>query len=153
MKYAYIENDVVVETNRELPINWKNISNFNLLDNETIKNFGWYEYKFLPADVPPEHKIVGRFYEIKDGVVIESETIAPITEQDKLEEINSLWQNIRSKRNFYLEQCDWTQVLDSPFTEEQKELWRTYRQALRDITLQTDVFNIVWPIKPGTENE
>ena len=26
--------------------------------------------------------------------------------------------------------------------------WRTYRQNLRDITAQSDVFNVVWPTKP-----
>lgn len=28
--------------------------------------------------------------------------------------------------------------------------WRTYRQALRDVTLQNDLDNIQWPIKPVT---
>lgn len=36
-------------------------------------------------------------------------------------------------RNLMLENSDWTQVPDSPLTDPQKEAWRTYRQALRDL--------------------
>jgi hypothetical protein len=30
-----------------------------------------------------------------------------------------------------------------------KEVWAAYRQALRDVTLQPDPFNIVWPTPPA----
>lgn len=36
-------------------------------------------------------------------------------------------------RSLKLEASDWTQVPDSPLTEAQREAWRTYRQALRDL--------------------
>jgi hypothetical protein len=42
-----------------------------------------------------------------------------------------------------IKDSDWTQVADAPVD---KAVWATYRQALRDITTQTDPFNIVWPI-------
>jgi hypothetical protein len=29
-----------------------------------------------------------------------------------------------------------------------KEAWATYRQALRDITTQTDPFELNWPVTP-----
>jgi len=29
-----------------------------------------------------------------------------------------------------------------------KAAWATYRQELRDITTQSDPFNIIWPSKP-----
>jgi len=41
---------------------------------------------------------------------------------------------------------DWTQMPDVLFSN--KEAWASYRQALRDITLQTDPFAIVWPVAP-----
>ena len=56
------------------------------------------------------------------------------------------WQEIRSQRDFLLLQCDWTQLPDVPLAT--KEVWVGYRQALRDITLQPDPFNIVWPAMP-----
>jgi hypothetical protein len=36
-------------------------------------------------------------------------------------------------------------LIDTSFLDES---WLIYRQALRDITEQTDPFNIVWAIKP-----
>jgi hypothetical protein len=34
------------------------------------------------------------------------------------------------------------------YTSEKKGEWAAYRQALRDITTQTDPFSIIWPTKP-----
>lgn len=53
----------------------------------------------------------------------------------------------RAKRDSLLSACDWTQVSDAPVDQ---EAWATYRQALRDITLQ-DGFpeTINWPTPPN----
>lgn len=55
------------------------------------------------------------------------------------------WKTIREQRNKKLSECDWTQVADAPVNALQ---WAIYRQALRDVTLQTDPFNISWPVSP-----
>lgn len=55
------------------------------------------------------------------------------------------WANVRSERNRKLAECDWTQLPDAPVDA---AVWATYRQALRDITLQTDPYAIVWPEVP-----
>ncbi len=57
------------------------------------------------------------------------------------------WPVVRSRRNQLLTASDWTQLPDVPLAT--KEAWAIYRQALRDITLQPDPFNIVWPVPPG----
>lgn len=56
------------------------------------------------------------------------------------------WKIITAKRNELLALCDWTQLPDVP--EATKDKWKSYRQALRDITEQSDPTNIVWPINP-----
>ena len=56
------------------------------------------------------------------------------------------WGTVRIKRSALLSLSDWTQVPDSPVD---KTAWATYRQALRDITLQADPFNIAWPAAPA----
>ena len=43
-----------------------------------------------------------------------------------------LLQDMITERNKQLTASDWTQIPDSPITDEQKQLWQTYRQALRD---------------------
>ncbi len=75
---------------------------------------------------------------------------APVkyTESMLQNDIDSKWNEVKSIRNQYLSKCDWTQLYDSPLTTEKKIEWSVYRQNLRDITLQSDPFNIVYPVKP-----
>jgi len=57
-------------------------------------------------------------------------------------------QAIREERKILLIESDWTQMPDSPLTEEQKAEWATYRQALRDMTLE-DMDNGNYPTPPN----
>jgi hypothetical protein len=57
------------------------------------------------------------------------------------------WTLVRAERDRRLLASDWTQLPDSPLST--KQAWAVYRQALRDITLQPDPFNIVWPVPPA----
>jgi len=56
---------------------------------------------------------------------------------------------IRMERFVLLNSCDWTQTQDSPLSSSKKAEWAAYRQALRDITLQADLLNVVWPTPPA----
>lgn len=56
---------------------------------------------------------------------------------------------IRSDRDELLKECDWTQTADSPLSSDKKTEWATYRQSLRDVPAQSDVYNITWPTKPS----
>lgn len=62
--------------------------------------------------------------------------------------------DIREVRNGKLKQSDWTQLPDSPLTEEQKAEAQAYRQALRDVTIGLAAKNpeshetYPWPEKP-----
>ncbi len=148
MRYAYVEDGVVKESNRPLPISWANISNFNLFDNETLKQYGWFPYRFVSAHFEPDEVIDSSYFSVEENEVVEYQTKRKINDNDIQEQIGNAWENIRSRRNIELLESDWTQVTDSPFTEVEKGLWRLYRQSLRDITLQPDPFNIIWPTKP-----
>lgn len=54
---------------------------------------------------------------------------------------------IKTKRDTLLSQSDWTQLPDVPL--DTKSAWATYRQALRDITDQTEYpLNVIWPDPP-----
>jgi hypothetical protein len=57
---------------------------------------------------------------------------------------------IRQTRNHLLQQCDWTQLADSPLSPNQKADWADYRQALRDIleTNSTNLAEMVFPTVP-----
>ncbi len=60
---------------------------------------------------------------------------------------STITETIRSIRDGLLGRCDWTQLPDSPLTEEQRAAWATYRQALRDI-LETNSTNLVETVFP-----
>lgn len=62
--------------------------------------------------------------------------------------IDRQWAVVRTERNAKLGACDWTQLADNPLNAADRETWADYRQALRDITQQTDPFNITWPVEP-----
>lgn len=53
------------------------------------------------------------------------------------------WAAVREERNRRIAETDWTQLGDVPLSN--PDDWATYRQALRDVTLQEDPYNIVWP--------
>ena len=58
----------------------------------------------------------------------------------------------REQRAYLLANCDWTQAVDSPLSEIAKASWATYRQELRDMTVDLDpeltASEIVWPTPP-----
>ena len=69
--------------------------------------------------------------------------IAPVTHAELL---TALATAARNKRNALLTASDWTQVADAPVDQ---TAWATYRQALRDITVQAGFpENIDWPVSP-----
>ena len=54
------------------------------------------------------------------------------------------WKNVRADRNRKLAETDYLALNDQNLSAEMT----TYRQALRDITTQSDPDNITWPEKP-----
>ena len=68
--------------------------------------------------------------------------------QEALDEVAS---DNRDTRNQLLSDSDWTQMPDSPLTDEAKALWVTYRTALRDLPDHADWPNLAdddWPTAP-----
>ena len=60
-------------------------------------------------------------------------------------------ETIRIQRDSLLAACDWTQMVDSPLSEEEKAAYQTYRQALRDVPQQEDFPETInWPEEPKT---
>ncbi len=81
-------------------------------------------------------------------------------EQAEYDARNTAWDNdapnrrmadLRRQRDALLVETDWTQNRDVTLSNDAK--WKTYRQALRDITTQTPsddaLSNITFPTKPS----
>jgi len=61
------------------------------------------------------------------------------------------WASVRAQQSDLLYKSDWTcSVIDPPAPIlAQRDQWVAYRQALRDVTTQSDPFNITWPVPPA----
>lgn len=134
--------------------NSKNI----IQDNEPFKSSQGVKYPSnFPKNVISElHKVNETVCKCPDGhrvkgfAVDENYNQVWEYEQKSVDEINqeiaSQWENIRSERNNLLSSCDWTVLPDAPISNKQE--WIDYRQLLRDITKQSDPFNIIFPAPP-----
>lgn len=58
------------------------------------------------------------------------------------------WTRVRRQRDDLLAATDWRVVRAQEHGLPLDPVWIAYRQALRDITLQTDPHNIIWPQTP-----
>ena len=68
---------------------------------------------------------------------------------DDPDSVEHRWEVLRRKRDYKLQKSDRMMFWDSPLTEEQKQAWSDYRQALRDLPANTtDPTNVVWPPTP-----
>jgi hypothetical protein len=83
----------------------------------------------------------------------EEQIQAKIAELEAAEPIRLL----RIKRNQLLQESDWRDLPSYPGTDQAE--WRTYRQALRDITNTYtslddvgELINVNWPVPPGESN-
>ncbi len=57
------------------------------------------------------------------------------------------WEAVRAQRNSLLSASDWVVTRATEAGEAVPIEWVSYRQALRDVTLQPDPWNIDWPNK------
>lgn len=58
--------------------------------------------------------------------------------------------SVRAMRDRLLSGSDWSQALDSSISDDCRQAWAEYRQALRDIPLQPGFpTKVVWPVPPN----
>ena len=115
---------------------------------EQLVQFGVHKLKLItppyydPATQKREH---GPALLI-DGVWTQNYIVSELPTEEATTKADEQWGRIRIERNAKLIASDWTQVADAPVDAAE---WATYRQALRDITNQTNPFNIFWPAVPA----
>ena len=111
--------------------------------------FGIYDFS-----MPPEHSVFERLEEVApikstdNGVYYQTRIIITMNDEEIAVRTQQEWGVVRSERNGKLAMCDWTQFSDVPMSDVKIAEWASYRQALRDITTQSDPFNINWPVSP-----
>lgn len=112
---------------------------------EEIADAGYITVEDPPASIPDTQILewTGTDWNIRDK-----------TEQELELELARKWQEIRAQRDHMLSLLDWrfiryqSQIRLEITPTDSIESLDTYAQELRDITLQTDPYNIVWPTAP-----
>tara|TARA_R100000773_G_C4219836_1_gene118480 strand:+ start:2982 stop:3410 length:429 start_codon:yes stop_codon:yes gene_type:complete len=79
-----------------------------------------------------------------DGDYVKEYEVVSLTTDEKTVVDNIQWDKIREERTQKLKDTDWRASSDLTLSDS----WKNYRQSLRDITTQSDPFNITWPTEP-----
>lgn len=143
--YIKVENGQATEYDlRNLKKENPNISFPQVLSQELLASFNIFEC------VEEEDPIIDHYWQqIERGTFEETPTgwvLRKVVSNRPLEEAQL---EVRARRDSLLQSSDWTHVTDSALSDQEKQAWATYRQALRDISNQTFFpYNIVWPTKP-----
>jgi hypothetical protein len=122
-----------------------------ILDQETLVVVDWY---FIDSPVLPSTPGIrlevpaGLTWDGVKGVLDAEGTVTLVADPAKVQaRIDAQWTSVRTEQRQKLYESDWTcSVVDN--VPPNRDEWVTYRQALRDVTLQTDPFNIEWPVRP-----
>jgi hypothetical protein len=133
-------------TIKDLKAAHRNITFPNELGDETMVEFDLYEVRQTPKPNDYTKNITEGTPILVDGVYYQNWVQINASESEIAYRLENQWFVIREIRNELLSECDWTQLSDIP--SETKAIWSEYRQSLRDITSQTNPFNITWPVKP-----
>jgi len=116
------------------------------LSNEQLIEWDMYDVQFSAAPNDYTKNIIEGTPTLIDGNYYQNWIQTDATESEIEQRLEDKWFEIREIRNQLLMECDWTQLSD--ISTEIKNLWSSYRQDLRNITSQTNPFNIIWPVKP-----
>lgn len=135
----------------ELPNRIRLSNGLTRTDNTTFTDQEILDAGYVPVADPPAVDSTRESLLWIDGQWV----VHPITEE---EAIAKAWNNVRTIRNGSIQNLEWrvsrylSQVRLGLDPVDDIAVLDAYAQALRDITKQTDVFNIVWPDLPNQLN-
>lgn len=146
--YLRIINDTInyPYTINELREAYPNVSLPSTITDNSLIEWDMYVVQPTPKPIDYTKNITEGIPTLIDGVYYKDWIYNDASAEEILYRIENQWEIIRIQRNELLIECDWTQLTDIPI--ETKVTWHDYRQSLRDITSQSNPFNITWPVKP-----
>ena len=136
---------------QNLKIDNKNISFPTIISDSLLETFGVYNVELKDSGYDDDYTkdVVEVTPTLSGSVYVQTYEISDADEATINTRKEIKWSDIRDSRNTLLSNSDWTQFQDSPITGSQLTDWQNYRQSLRDVTTQSDPYNIVWPTKPS----
>ena len=144
MKYAIVDGTTITKTgtifelfpNTSFPKNGAPASFVS--DNNMLEITEWL------TTTKPDQKLTNVDVYLDSGKAY-SVKVETCTDDEKAANIDSQWVTIREERNEKLGATDWRASSDLTISD----AWKNYRQALRDITTQSNPYNITWPSEPS----
>lgn len=122
-----------------------NISFPSVITNQLLAEYGVYE---VHVPVKPTDTLTSSYF-IENTPTQDSSGTWVARWVEQRVDLATAISAVRTHREVLLKNCDWTQLPDSPLSDEKKAEWATYRQALRDITADSDFpYSITWPTEP-----
>ena len=124
-----------------------------ILDSNTLSVVDWYF-----SDSPYVPVTPGIRLEVPEGLawdtvkgVQDGAEVTLVADPQKIEDHKAtLWSQLRTERNRLLQQSDWTALSDAHLSQDKKDAWADYRQALRDLPENaTDPTQVTWPVSPS----
>lgn len=166
--YAFIEEGTIAGVYDLIPKNWRNVSNFYVLSDDELVNFGWYKLvKVIPEYDSNTQKLGNPVYTFENETAYETMTVTNIelvvdettpyelseTEINDIRqrEIQDQWIRVRQSRDELMKNFEWRynryerQVRLGISTTDDLSKLDEYMQQLSDITAAADPFNIQWP--------
>jgi hypothetical protein len=160
-RWAFVEDNNIVELHYNLPTSWRNISGLQNAENdlEYLLALGWmpidHEHQSFDPDIyciQDYINTVGAERVVQTLKLIE--VTASSTVPFEIQKQDFMLQ-LRDIRDAKLKISDWTQLRDSKLSEDSRNNWTVYRQALRDlpefynINEEININNVVWPTTIG----
>lgn len=143
-----------------LPLSFGSISNVSNLNKELLSDLSWAGYEGigfwkLSSNNKPQLNFTQSLkaeynLDIENCLVVASYSVIELNENEIQVKVNNWKNEIRIIRNEYLKSTDFTQLVDAPFTEEEKNQCRIFRQELRDMFNGEVLVNeLSWPSIPS----
>jgi hypothetical protein len=156
-KYVLVVNGEILSSPMPIPENYKNISNFYALSDEELADLSWSGneegFWLVNSDVVPTIDItqnIASKYILNsvDKTCHESFIITNASPEEQEVRRNRIKSRIRMIRDQYLVITDFTQLSDSPISDNSKLDFKVFRQELRVMLDVPDITKVVWPNIP-----
>jgi len=131
------------------------MSQIVILDSNTLTVADWYFSDSPIVPVTPGIRIEvpeGLAWDAVKGVQAEDGTVTLVEDPVKVQaKTAQAWTQLRTERNARLAASDWVALSDAHLSQDKKDAWFAYRQALRDlpdevtITSPADLVSVEWP--------
>ena len=123
-----------------------------ILDSNTLSVVDWYFVDSPYVPVTPGIRL-----EVPEGLtwdtvkgVQDGEEVTLVEDPLKVQaKIDAAWTALRTERNARLAASDWVALSDAHLSQDKKDAWFAYRQALRDLPDElVDPAQVEWPLDP-----